>query len=209
MIVCKFGGTSVGDAAAIERTASIIRGRLAREPVVVVSALAGTTNALLELAEQASQGQFIVAIRSIEALRARHLAVVEQLLGAGSDSVEVAAEVSMLFDELAHLVEALSVLGDVSPRSLDAVASYGERLSSPIVAAAFQQRGIPSTWVDARQVMITDDTFGKAHPRLECAASTPGPAEPSSSSKRPLPRFLNTTLGVRNATCGYFFSTSG
>ncbi|MHB8838944.1 MAG: lysine-sensitive aspartokinase 3 [Gemmatimonadaceae bacterium] len=170
MIVCKFGGTSVGDTAAIERTAAIVRGRLAQQPVVVVSALAGTTNALLDIAAQASKGQFIVAIRGIEALRDRHLAVVEELLGPGAASVEVGAEVSMLFDELAHLGEALSVLGDLSPRSLDAVAAYGERLSSPIVAAAFHQRGIPATWVDARKVMITDDAFGKARPQPDAIA---------------------------------------
>jgi len=167
MIVAKFGGTSVGDAAAIERTAAIVRGRLSRHPVVVVSALAGTTNALLEIAEHASQGQFIVAIRGIEALRERHLGVVDELLGGGADALDVAAEVSMLFDELAHLGDALSVLGDVSPRSLDAVAAYGERLSSPIVAAAFVQRGIPATFIDARRVMITDGAFGKARPQFD------------------------------------------
>jgi aspartate kinase len=65
VIVAKFGGTSVGDAAAIERTAAIVRGRLSRQPVVVVSALAGTTNALLEIAAQAARSKFIVAIRGI------------------------------------------------------------------------------------------------------------------------------------------------
>ncbi|HEY3286870.1 MAG TPA: lysine-sensitive aspartokinase 3 [Gemmatimonadaceae bacterium] len=170
MIVCKFGGTSVGDAAAIERTASIVRGRLAHQPVVVVSALAGTTNALLEIAAQTAHGQFIAAIRGIEALRERHLAVVDELLGASPEASDVAADVSMLFDELAHLGEALSVLGEVSARSLDAVAAYGERLSSPIVAAAFRQRGIPATWVDARRVMVTDDAFGKARPQPEAIA---------------------------------------
>lgn len=170
MIVTKFGGTSVGDTAAIERTAAIVRGRLPRRPVVVVSALAGTTNALLDIAAQAAKGQFIVAIRGIEALRERHLGVVHELLGEGGESGEVGAEVSMLFDELAHLGEALSVLGDVSPRSLDAVAAYGERLSSPIVAAAFRQRGIPAAWVDARKVMVTDAAFGKAHPQPDAIA---------------------------------------
>ncbi len=170
MIVCKFGGTSVGDAPAIERTAAIVRGRLAERPVVVVSALAGTTNALLDIAAHAAKGQFIVAIRGIEALRERHLAVVDELLGAGEEAVEVAADVSVLFDELAHLTEALSVLGDASARSLDAVAAYGERLSSPIVAAAFEQRGIPAAWVDARRVMVTDGAFGKARPQGDAIA---------------------------------------
>jgi aspartate kinase len=171
MIVAKFGGTSVGDAAAIERTAAIVRERLERRPVVVVSALAGTTNALLELAAQAAQGQFIVVLRGIEALRERHLRVVDELLGSGPDAADVAADVSMLFDDLAHLGEALTVLGDVSPRSLDAVAAYGERLSSPIVAAAFAQRGIPAAWVDARRVMVTDGAFGRARPQADAISA--------------------------------------
>ncbi len=170
MIVAKFGGTSVGDTAAIERTAAIVRGRLSRHPVIVVSALAGTTNALLELAAQSAQGQFIVALRGIEMLRDRHLAVVDELLGDGEAAADIAADVSVLFDELAHLGEALSVLGDLSPRSLDAVAAYGERLSAPIVTAAFLQRGIPATFVDARRVMVTDATFGKALPQVDAIA---------------------------------------
>ena len=69
MIVVKFGGTSVADADAIARAAGIVRGRLERKPLVVVSALAGTTNALLTIAEQASSGQLIGAIRGVETLR--------------------------------------------------------------------------------------------------------------------------------------------
>jgi aspartate kinase len=73
MIVCKFGGTSVGDAEAIARTASIVRGRLDRKPVVVVSALGGTTNVLLQIAEQSARGQLIGALSAVESLRDRHL----------------------------------------------------------------------------------------------------------------------------------------
>jgi aspartate kinase len=170
MIIAKFGGTSVGDTAAIERTAAIVRARLPRQPVIVVSALAGTTSALLDLAAQSAQGQFIAALRGIEVLRERHLAVIDELLGTGEEGAEIAADTSVLFDELAHLGEALSVLGDLTPRSLDAVAAYGERLSAPIVCAAFAKRGIPAAFVDARRVMITDATFGKALPLLDAIA---------------------------------------
>ena len=69
MIVCKFGGTSVGDAAAIRRTAAIVKGRLDRQPIVVVSALGGATNALIALAEQAARGQLIGALRANLATR--------------------------------------------------------------------------------------------------------------------------------------------
>ncbi|HLA90371.1 MAG TPA: lysine-sensitive aspartokinase 3 [Gemmatimonadaceae bacterium] len=171
MIVAKFGGTSVADAAAIRRTADIIHGRLDRRPVVVVSALAGTTNVLLGAAEQSAAGHLVAAIAQIEALRERHLGVVAELLGEGADAQDIAAEESMLFDELAHLAEALSVLGHVTPRSLDAIASIGEQLSAPIVAAAFARHGIDAALVDARRVLITDASFGRATPRADAIAA--------------------------------------
>ena len=165
MIVAKFGGTSVGDAEAIARTAGIVRARLPRSPVVVTSALAGTTNRLIEIGHQAAAGQLIVALSIVEELRARHFAAIDEL-GVGGDA-ELVTDTGVLFDELAHLAEALSVLGDVTPRSLDAVSSMGERLSAPIVAAALARIGVPAVFVDARLVMATSDEFGRAEPRTD------------------------------------------
>lgn len=167
MIVAKFGGTSVGDAAAIERAAGIIADRVSRQPLVVVSALGGATNALIALAEQAASGQFILAIRGVEALRERHLKVCSELLGHSSDAEDVAGELSATFDELAALAEALSVLGHATPRSLDAIAAKGELLSSELVVAAFRARGIPADLVNPGDVMITTNAFGKAEPRMD------------------------------------------
>ena len=169
MIVIKFGGTSVGDAEAIRRGAEIVRGRLARQPVVVVSALAGTTNALIAIAEQAAKGHLIGAMRAVEALRERHLAEADALLGV--DAGEVAGEMSALFDELAQLAEALSVLGDLTPRSLDAISAMGEQLSSLLVVAAYEAAGLPAVHVDARDVMITDAHFGRAEPQPDAIAA--------------------------------------
>ena len=169
MIVIKFGGTSVGDADAIRRGAEIVRGRLARQPVVVVSALAGTTNGLIAIAEQAAKGHLIGAMRAVEALRERHLSEADALLGA--DAGEVAGEMSALFDELAQLAEALSVLGDLTPRSLDAISAMGEQLSSLLVVAAYEAAGLPAVHVDARDVMITDAHFGRAEPQPDAIAA--------------------------------------
>lgn len=171
MIVIKFGGTSVGDAEAIARAAGIVRGRLAQRPVVVVSALAGTTNRLLEIAAHSASGQLIVALSIIDELRGRHFAAIDDLLGGHDLADEVAAETGALFDELAHLAEALSVLGHATLRSQDAVASMGERLSAPIVAAAFLRAGLPATFVDARTVMTTSDDHAKAEPLPDAIAS--------------------------------------
>jgi len=165
MIVAKFGGTSVGDAAAIERAAGIIAERVPRQPLVVVSALGGTTNALIAIAEQAASGQFILAIRGVETLRERHLEVATELLGDDEAATEVIGELSATFDELAALAEALSVLGHATTRSIDAIASKGELLSSTLIVAAFCRRGIPAEFVDPASVMITGDEFGKAEPR--------------------------------------------
>ena len=174
MIVAKFGGTSVGDAPAIERAAAIVAERAARQPLVVVSALGGTTNALIALAEQASNGQLILAIRGVETLRDRHLKVASELLGDDADAIEVIGELAATFDELAALAEALSVLGHATTRSIDAIASKGELLSSALIVAAFRKRGIPAELVDPASVMVTGSEFGKAEPRTDRIAERAG-----------------------------------
>jgi aspartate kinase len=171
VIVCKFGGTSVGDAEAIARTATIIGARRERQPIVVVSALAGATNGLLAIAEQAARGQLIGALRSIEALRERHLEQTQLLLAADQAVADdIASEISAMFDELAMLADALGTLGDLTPRSLDAIASLGEQISSVLVVAAFKLRGLPAVHVDARQVVITDERYTKAEPLPDAIA---------------------------------------
>jgi aspartate kinase len=170
VIVLKFGGTSVGDAEAIARTARIVSTRRDRGPVVVVSALAGVTNALIALAEQAARGHLIGALRAVEELRERHLGQAELLLGSGIESMETCAELSVMIDELAHLAEALATLGDLTPRSLDAISSFGEKMSSLLCVAAFVQQGLPAVHVDACEVMITDGTFTRAEPQPDAIA---------------------------------------
>ena len=166
MIVLKFGGTSVADAEAITRAGRIVASRVERGPIVVVSALAGVTNTLLALAEQAAKGHLIGALRAVEELRERHLAQAERLLGAGSEECnETSAELSAMIDELAHLAEALATLGDLTPRSLDAIAAVGEKMSSLLCVAAFRRLGVPAVHVDACDVMITDAAHTRAEPQ--------------------------------------------
>jgi aspartate kinase len=170
VIVIKFGGTSVGTADAIERAARITQSRLARRPVVVVSALGGTTDALLEIADHAARGQLIGALRRIEGVRERHLAAAEHLLAGSPELDDVRCELSAHCDELASLAEALSVLGHATPRSCDAIAAYGEQLSSLLVVAAFRASGLAAEHVDARRVMITDGRFTCATPQTDAIA---------------------------------------
>ena len=192
MIVVKFGGTSVGDGAAIARAAEIVRGRLPGRPLVVVSAMAGVTNALIALAEQAARGHLVGAVRGVEALRDRHLQALATLVVDERVAADVGAELGATFDELARHAEALSVFGYLTPRTLDAIAAQGELLSSVLVTAAFAAHGIPAEFVDARQVMVTDDHFGRAEPQMEAIA------------ERARDRFLPVLRGGRIPITGGF-----
>ena len=167
MIVCKFGGTSVADAAAIGRVIEIIDGKRNQQPVVVVSALGGATNTLLDIANKAANGELLTSLQLVEQLRDRHLREATALLHGSPEAEELALDIGATFDELAHLAEAFKTLGYLTPRSLDAVAAIGELLSSQIVAAAFRRQGYPAVFVDARDVMRTNDVFTKAEPDIE------------------------------------------
>ena len=116
MIVMKFGGTSVEDAAAIERSCKIVGQRFSRRPFVVVSALGGATNSLLEAGTLAARGEIGKAMEIAERLEKRH-----------AELLESTAEHSI---RLRELLKALSAIGEFSPRTQDLVASYGEVLSS-------------------------------------------------------------------------------
>ncbi len=163
MIVMKFGGTSVESAAAIERVAAIVRARLERQPVVVVSAMGKTTNKLLALAADAARGDRDGALAQVEALRQFHLAEAGALISPAA-AVELNEIIDIHFRELSELVTGLTVLGELTPRSIDAVSSYGERLSSQIVTLAFRELGMEAGHVDSRGVVLTDGRHTQAAP---------------------------------------------
>ncbi len=162
MIVMKFGGTSVQDQAAVRRLVEIVA-REARPRLVVVSALARVTDALLELARLAERKDAAAAERLARGLRLRH----EELAGCVRSPERRAALLGALdeaFDELAAITGALAVVGEVSPRSRDAIVATGELASSRIVTAALEDAGLPSRWLDARELLVTDGAHGAALP---------------------------------------------
>jgi aspartate kinase len=163
MIVMKFGGSSVESAAAIERVASIVEARLERRPVVVVSAMGKTTNKLLAIANSSVDGKRSEALSQLAELRAFHLREAQAAV-LGSDRPEAQRIIDEHFSELTELVKGLGVLGEFSPRSVDAVSSYGERLSSALVALAFRKAGMDTAHVDARDVLVTDGRHTQAAP---------------------------------------------
>src|SRR5687767_15027887 len=165
-VVQKFGGTSVADAAAIQRLIDIVRAARLRDghgPAVVVSAMSGATDTLLKLASTASSGRVDDAVAAVEGLRDRHHAAAGSL-APGDASLRAAIDEGC--DALLAVARALSVLRDVSPRTLDAVAASGEFLSSKLVAAALEAAGVPSTWIDARGAIVTDGEHTRAAPRM-------------------------------------------
>jgi len=151
MIVMKFGGTSVESAAAIERLAGIVKDRLAEQPIVVVSAMGKTTNRLLEAANLAVAGRRVEALDKVEALRAYH--------HAEADGFGAASVIDEHFSELTELVRGLAILGELTPRSIDAISSFGERISSQVVALALKAKH-----VDSRTVIVTDERHTIAAP---------------------------------------------
>jgi aspartate kinase len=169
MRVMKFGGTSVATSDAIRRVTAIVahehRARRAG-PLVVVSALGGITDKLLEVAALARSGDAAAARRLVESLRARHLDVLAELAPGAAGELATKA-IDDHFAHLSALAGALSVMREASPRSMDAVAATGELTSCHIVAAAFVASGLPALAVDPRRILVTDGTFMQAVPQHE------------------------------------------
>ncbi len=161
MIVMKFGGTSVEDAKAIARLQRIVRDRAEQLPVVIVSALAGVTDALLQAAALAAAGNERATFDLVDQLEKRHLATARELLPSAG---QVTIALRQLFAELRPLLQAVCALHELTPRLSDRIVAYGERLSPVIVTAALQHAGIPAEWVDARECVVTDDHFTCASP---------------------------------------------
>jgi aspartate kinase len=166
MIIMKFGGTSVENAAAIKNITAIVRKEIPRRPVVVVSACAGVTNQLLKTAALASKGKKDDALQNVAAIEGRHKNIAKELFDADTAKF-LFKHIAVFAEELAALVNGVVILGELTPRSLDTFASYGERMSSFIIHHYFEACKIRSFLVDARSFMVTDDQFTKALPLFD------------------------------------------
>ena len=206
MIVMKFGGTSVQDAAAIVRAGEIVSGRLDRAPVVVVSAMARVTEALLKIAEAAQSRRIDEASTGLRELRERHLVTARELLAQSRESeLAVERELESQFAELENLARSVGTLGELTARSKDAIVSFGERLSSVIIAEAFRSRGIQTELTDSRDFIVTDDRFTRAAPNMqETTRRTRAALEPILKSGRvPIAQgFIGATAGGVTTTIG-------
>ena len=163
----KFGGTSVGDASCISRAAKIIADA-ARDYrcVAVVSAMSGVTNQLIEAANQARAGKAVEATRVLEALRKQHESALVALIPQ-EERRKICQKVEDVLAEGRRLCEGTALLRELTPRTLDAVSSLGERLSAPLVAAAVKAAGASCEAIEASELIVTDAFHGGAEPQME------------------------------------------
>jgi aspartokinase/homoserine dehydrogenase 1 len=167
MIVHKFGGTSLGTAERIAAVAEIIAASRGDSPAVVVSALSGTTDRLIAAARAAALGDVAACQEARSWLGEKHHAVAETLLASHPECGELHALIEEHLDRLGRFIDSIAVLGELTARGHDAVASFGEKLSVAIVAATLRCRGVAAQALSATNLIVTNDQFGSAVPQME------------------------------------------
>ena len=166
--VMKFGGTSVGDASCIERVVDIIRTTSRQANVaVVVSAMSGVTNQLIEAANLAQAGNETAVAEAFAKLGKQHEMVVKGLIRSEDRARSLARKIGDLLAEGRRLCHGTLLLGELTPRTLDAISGLGERLCAPLVAAAVAEVGVPSEAIDATELVVTDSFHGGAEPWID------------------------------------------
>jgi aspartate kinase len=171
-LVMKFGGTSVGSADALVSARQIIReakGDRTRV-VVVTSAMSGVTDLLLQSASLTAQGQ-VDSLREAEStLRERHFSAADALINDKKLCEATKGEINCLIQLLVDLCRAIAVLGEASPRALDAVASLGERMSVRLLAAVVNDGGIQAKAIESSEFVVTNSHFQNAHPDFKATS---------------------------------------
>lgn len=166
--VMKFGGTSVGDAACIARTAQIIaRGAKENACIVVVSAMRGVTNRLIEAAKRAGTGESTAGAAVMEEVRRQHETALASLIEREDARQPILQAMEKVLAEGRRLCEGTALLRELTPRTLDAISSLGERLSAPLVAGAVSALGVRSEAVEATELIVTDTFHGGAEPQMQ------------------------------------------
>ena len=166
MIVMKFGGTSVGNTSAILRLVEIVKQRRAEKPVVVVSAMSKATDQLLAMAKAAGSGDRKAALKFSRDLRERHYTTAGELLGTAIFT-QFHSSLGEDFEALDELLRGIAAVGELTPRTTDHVAAYGEILSSKLVASALSAHGVEAALFDSREILVTDGNHMRAAPLFD------------------------------------------
>ena len=171
LIVHKFGGTSVGNAERFASVTDIVaahcEGNGSVGTVVVLSAMSNVTDLLITGARAAAAGNETVYREVYADLLTKHLQAAEALLERGTERMEVCGVVQDRMHELERLYRSIAVLGELTARGRDVVASFGEQLSTSILAAALRERGIRASAISATRLIVTDSRFGAATPHAD------------------------------------------
>ncbi len=166
--VMKFGGTSVADASCVARVVEIIRAASQQSHVVVVvSAMSGVTNKLIEAATHAEAGEHVPVAAIFEAIRQQHEAAISALIQSVEQRRRITWKMEELLREGDRLCQGATLLRELTPRSRDTISSLGERLSAPIVAGALAEQGIAGEAIEATEIVITDSCHGAADPFMD------------------------------------------
>jgi bifunctional aspartokinase / homoserine dehydrogenase 1 len=165
--VMKFGGTSVGNAECIARAAEIVAAAAKEGGVVaVVSAMSGVTNRLIEAAHKSERGEANAGLELASSLRSQHFEAIETLVQDEVSRERLTQQTGQTIDEVRGLCTGTSLLRELTPRTLDAISSAGERLSARLLAGTLSQMGFPAVAVEATELIVTDGTHGRAEPLM-------------------------------------------
>jgi len=166
--VMKFGGTSVGDASSIARVVKIIRAATHESSVtVVVSAMAGVTNRLIEAANESKAGNEGTVREIFAQIKTQHEEAVTALIHSGATKQRLESKLRDLFAEGEQLCRVVTLRRELTPQTLDALSGLGERLSAPLVAAVLSETGVSSEAIEATELIVTDSYHGEAEPRFD------------------------------------------
>jgi aspartate kinase len=174
MIVMKFGGTSVGNVEAFQQVIHVVR-RAAEEQaatprpgvIVVTSAMSGVTNLLIEAAQRAARGDDHFYEEAQDSLLLKHQFVAGQLIEDGHERAALTRVLDDRLQQFARLCNSINVLGELTDRGLDVVSGLGERMSAPLLAAVLRAAGVKAEFVDAGELIVTDEVFGGAAPIMD------------------------------------------
>ncbi len=166
ILIMKFGGTSVGSADAIAQASSIVKMYYRNWDglVVIVSAMRGVTDTLIQCADLAVQGEEEGYQSLIEQLKTNHNTVMDDVVSDEIESQRLSTQIDEYISELNAYCRSIHVLGEVTARGMDTISSLGERMNAPLVAAALRGVGVKAQAVDAAQLIVTDASFQNANP---------------------------------------------
>lgn len=166
MIVMKFGGTSTKDATAMLNVTEIVKSRSSQNPVVVISAIAQATNQLETMGSLAKSNKVAEAKNILKNFIDRHIAIVETVGLTPDTSNKIRTRINSYSEEIDEIIKGVSILRELTPKTLDRFYSFGELLSSYIISEVMKENGIDAVWLDTKEFMITDNAFTMAAPNM-------------------------------------------